>query len=155
MLYSYKNQEPTHLPHRIILSSGLSRTDVTTFTPEEIADAGYVEITQDKPNATRYQNINWSGSEWVISDMTDEEKGKVNSKQLESIRIMRDGQIQKAEWRVTRYYSEVRQGLTPTDDIAQIDAYMQALRDITKQEDMFNVVWPTITLSILESTTTS
>jgi hypothetical protein len=34
-------------------------------------------------------------------------------------------------------------GLTPTDTLENLDTYMQALADITLQEDLSNLVWPT------------
>lgn len=40
-LYSYQGQEPQPLPHEIRLSDGTSRTDASSFTDEEILDAGY------------------------------------------------------------------------------------------------------------------
>ena len=39
-LYSYQGQEPQILPHRISLSDGRSRTDASSFTDEELNDAG-------------------------------------------------------------------------------------------------------------------
>lgn len=48
-------------------------------------------------------------------------------------------------WRVERYNSEVRLGLTPTDDIAVLDAYAQALRDVPQQEGFPGAVeWPVV-----------
>ena len=59
------------------------------------------------------------------------------------VRNKRDDLITELDWRYTRYYSEQRQGLDPTDDIAELDAYIQALRDIPQQEGFpDDVVWP-------------
>lgn len=54
--------------------------------------------------------------------------------QAEEVRAKRDRLIAQEDWRYARYSSEVRQGLTPSDDIVALDAYIQALRDIPKQE---------------------
>lgn len=62
---------------------------------------------------------------------------------LGPIRIQRDKLMVDFEWRYTRYERQVRLGLTPTDNISAMDAYMQALADVTQQEDLTNVVWPT------------
>ena len=44
MLYSYNGEYPTDIPERIRLSDGSTRTDSSTYTEEEIADAGYVYV---------------------------------------------------------------------------------------------------------------
>ena len=55
----------------------------------------------------------------------------------------RDKRIIDVEWRLNRYYSEQRNGITPTDDIALLDAYIQELRDVPNQTGFpDNVVWP-------------
>lgn len=61
---------------------------------------------------------------------------------LESIRIERDKLMREFEWRYVRYERQVRLGITPTDDITLMDAYMQSLADITTREDLTNIVWP-------------
>lgn len=58
------------------------------------------------------------------------------------IRGERDTRMSDFEWRYTRYDRQVRLGETPIDDIALMDAYMQALADITIQTDPFNIIWP-------------
>ena len=62
---------------------------------------------------------------------------------LVPIRIQRDKLMSDFEWRYTRYERQVRMGLTPTDTLENLDTYMQALADITLQEDLSNLVWPT------------
>ena len=143
MFYSYNNQTPVHsLPHRIRLASGSTRTDNTTFTEDEIISAGYAIITQEKPIPSRFQKVEWTGTEWVLSEMTDIEKQEVLEIQWKLIRVIRDQQIRELDWKIQRYLSEVRLDLPTKDDIRLIDIYVQELRDITKQEDPFNIVWP-------------
>jgi len=74
MLYSYQNQYPKPIPFRIKLSDGRTRTDPTTFTEEEIADAGFVAVV-DKPTITNTQVLSWNNVllEWDIRDKTEEE----------------------------------------------------------------------------------
>lgn len=143
MYYSYNTQTPvSSLPHRIRLADGSTRTDNTTFTEDEIISAGYRIIRQEKPVPSRFQKVEWTGIEWVLLEMTDTEKQEVLDIQWKSIRIMRNQQIQELDWRIQRYLSEVRLGLPLTDDIRLIDTFIQELRDITKQSDPFNIVWP-------------
>lgn len=73
---------------------------------------------------------------------TQEEK---DNEQAQEVRAKRDRLIDKEDWRYTRYNSEVRQGLTPSDDIFALDAYIQALRYIPDQAGFpWNVEWPTL-----------
>ena len=58
------------------------------------------------------------------------------------IRGERDVKMKNFEWRYTRYDRQVRLSETPVDDIVLMDAYMQALADITIQADPFNIIWP-------------
>jgi hypothetical protein len=46
------------------------------------------------------------------------------------------------EWRYTRYDRQLRLGEPTVDDLTLMDAYMQALADITTQTDPFNIIWP-------------
>lgn len=66
-LYSFKGARPTQLPNRIKLSNGLTRTDRTTFTAEEIADAGWIEV--EDPPAVNYPNkLDWDGENWHVRE---------------------------------------------------------------------------------------
>lgn len=62
---------------------------------------------------------------------------------LVGIRMHRDELMSDFSWRYERYYRQQRMGLSTTDSIEALDAYMQALADITLQEDLNNIVWPT------------
>jgi hypothetical protein len=62
---------------------------------------------------------------------------------LISVRAERDRLMSEFEWRYTRYERQVRLGLTTTDNISNLDTYMQALANITAREDLTNLVWPT------------
>jgi len=58
------------------------------------------------------------------------------------IRSERDRLMADFEWRYIRYARELRLFKTPTDLIESLDTYMQALADITNQQDPFNITWP-------------
>lgn len=60
------------------------------------------------------------------------------------IRRIRDQKIKDVEWRYNRYARQVRLNVTPTDDISDLDTYIQALADITEQEDPTDITWPTL-----------
>lgn len=73
MLYSYKNRYPLPLPFRIKLSNGRTRTDPSTFTAEEIADAGYVAVSDPPQIDELYQSLSWGDIDWVINEVTETE----------------------------------------------------------------------------------
>jgi len=62
---------------------------------------------------------------------------------LTQIRETRDRLMSEFEWRYSRYDRQVRLGLPTSDNIENLDNYMQALADITLQTDLENIVWPT------------
>lgn len=67
MLYTKNGSYPAPIPHRIVLSDGMTRTDSSSFTEEEIQDAGYVLV--DNPPIADYPNkVDWTGSEWVVRE---------------------------------------------------------------------------------------
>ena len=145
MLYSYKNQYPIELPNRIRLSSGLTRTDSSTFTSEEIADAGYVAVSNEPSYDNKTQKVVWNSGSWEVVSLTSEEIAAHNALLWEEVRSTRDIKINEVEWRVMRNLSETRIGITTTtDNISDLDTYIQALRDISKQTDPENITWPVL-----------
>ena len=138
-MYSYKQQYPIeNLPERIRLSDGSVRTDSSTFTDDEIADAGYVSVS-NPPSITEKQLLNWTGTEWSIVDNTE----KATSDKWNEVRNKRNKLISEVEWRVSRYHAFARLGKEQIDEIDVLDTYIQELRDITTQADPFNITWPT------------
>lgn len=146
MLYSYKSAHPEQVPFRIKLSNGMTRTDPSTFTLEELADAGYTEVS-DKPVVENTQVVEWNYdlTNWAVRDKTAEELASEMNAQWQVIRDERDRRIQEVAWRYERFSRYERLGMTQIDDINSLDQYVQALADIPQtQTDPFNVVWPTL-----------
>lgn len=75
MLYSFKGQEPKPLPFRIRLPDGTTRTNPDTFTPEDIADAGYIIATERPMINQTTQTCRWDTTllDWIITEITTEE----------------------------------------------------------------------------------
>lgn len=143
-IYSFNNQFPEPLPFRIRLPDGSTRTDPATFSNEELESLGYI-LAPTPPNIQENQKLEWD-SGWVIVDKSAEtieleQQSKVLGMWAE-IRKQRDTLMKDFEWRYDRYNRETRLNLTPSDKIEDIDNYMQALADITKQPDPFNIIWP-------------
>ena len=143
-LYSYKTQYPdSNIPERIRLSDGNTRTDSSTFTPEELIDAGYILVEDPTVYDEETHKLIWSGTAFERVGLTDLEIAAKTAKRWVEIRAHRDSKICEVEWRILRNQSEVRLGLEPTEDIHQLDVYVQALRDLTKQSDNpLEIVWP-------------
>jgi hypothetical protein len=59
MLYSYRTCWPQELPFRIRLSDGFTRTDPSTFTSEEIADAGFTGPYTEPAYDPDTEVLNW------------------------------------------------------------------------------------------------
>lgn len=127
-LYSLKGASPTTLPHKIRLSDGAVRTDVSTFTDEELADVGYTgPITF--PDVSETQKIVWNGSALVTEDKTDDELWV-------DIRKERDRLLKESDWTML---------MDATDDLnyREWEMFRQRLRDITKNNTSpKNVLWP-------------
>ena len=148
-LYSYKTEYPSSkISQRIRLSDGSTRTDSSTFTSDQLLDAGYVEVSNPPDFNQETHKLVWTGTEWQIVILTESEISDRNVKRWDDIRKIREDKIKHVEWRVMRNLSETRQGITPTtDNISDLDTYIQSLRDITSTTtNPLEVVWPVLNL---------
>ena len=148
-LYSYKTEYPSSkISQRIRLSDGSTRTDSSTFTSDQLLDAGYVEVSNPPDFNQETHKLVWTGTEWQIVILTESEISDRNVKRWDVIRKIREDKIKHVEWRVMRNLSETRQGVTPTtDNISDLDTYIQSLRDITSTTtNPLEVVWPVLNL---------
>ena len=145
MLYSYNNEYPKQIPNRIRLSDGSTRTNSSTFTDAEIEDAGYVSVSDPPSYDSSTHKLTWTGTAWQVVALTTDELNTIQSNLWSEVRETRDNMIQNVEWRIMRYQSEVRLGITTTtDSISDLDTYVQELRDITDQSDPSSITWPAL-----------
>ena len=90
--------------------------------------------------------MTWDNSdiEWEVIALTQEEIDNLISIAWQGIRNERDSLLKKTDEKILRYQSEVRIGITTTtDNISDLDAYAQALRDIPSTYSNPNdVEWP-------------
>jgi hypothetical protein len=93
-LYSHNKQYPSVIPFRIKLSDGRTRTDPSTFSPEEIADAGYIEVS-NKPEELPNQVVFWSVSavDWIVRAKTEQELQAESDIRRSKINGIRDARI--------------------------------------------------------------
>ena len=119
MLYSYKGAYPTQLPNRIVLSDGTSRTDKSTFTEQEIVDAGWVAV-DNPPEVTYPDRLFWDGTNWSVRPPNNAE---TNYKRQE----IRDWCLRKLQETDYKVIKAMESGVTP--DPAYI-TYRQQIRDL-------------------------
>lgn len=148
MLYSIKGNYPVEtLPHRIRLSDGSTRTDSSTFTTDDLSNAGITTVSNPPSYNQNTQKLTWNEIEidWEVIDLTQEQIEELTNLAWQNIRKKRDSLLQQVDGKVLRYQSEVRIGITTTtDNISDLDTYAQALRDVPSTfSDPGNVVWPT------------
>lgn len=103
--------------------------DTTPFNPETHKMSDFPWYTVENGNVIEHRDI----SEIPIPTRED---------LLYGVRMERDRRMAEFEWRYTRYERQIRLGITPTDNLAAMDVYMQALADITLTEDLNNLVFP-------------
>lgn len=74
-LYSYQGNYPSELPFRIRLSDGMTRTDPSTFTIEEIADSGYINVDDAPSYDANTQHLVWNSElvQWQVINKTQDE----------------------------------------------------------------------------------
>ena len=137
MLYTYKGKYPENKPTRIRFPDGMTKTD--NITDEDLALIGYRKVSKP-PEISVTQKLEWSGSDWLIADKNEEDL----LSEWNAVRLERDKRIREVEWRYARYYRHERLNLPQIDTIENLDRYVQALADITKQSTFFSITWPTL-----------
>lgn len=149
MLYSINGKYPIDtLPHRIRLSDGSTRTDSSTFTADELSSAGITTVSYPPEYNADTHKLTWNNNdvEWEVIALTQEEIDDLISIAWQGVRDERDERIKEVEWRVFRYQSEERAGITThTDSISDLDDYMKKLRDIPQTySNIGDIIWPTV-----------
>ncbi|WP_050743847.1 MULTISPECIES: DUF4376 domain-containing protein [unclassified Shinella] len=69
MLYTRNGSYPAALPASITLSNGFIRTDPSSFTVDEIADAGYVEAPAQPDYDPATEQLGWDGEVWTVTTL--------------------------------------------------------------------------------------
>lgn len=133
-LYSYKGALPTTLPYKIRLSDGTVRTDVSSFTDEELTDVGYTGPYTVPSFNEASQRVTWNSSdlEYVVGDIPESEL-------WDSIRAKRNQLLSECDW----VMCSDTPGETSKNNIKEWEKYRQRLRDLTEdQTDPSSISWP-------------
>lgn len=143
-LYSINKNYPTEgLPKRIRKSDGTTVTDLKSLSVSDLKDLGIVAVDSAPSYDDNTQKVSWDGDKWVVSSLSSMELEKRKAIAWQRVRYDRDNLIKNAQWRIDRHLSEVRRGVSTTDDISKLDAYVEKLRQIPqKQTDPYNITWP-------------
>jgi hypothetical protein len=115
--------EPMPLPGMgAILTSLLGNLDITYRVENN-------EIVELPPKPFDYSQFNYQTKEWFDPRTTASE--------LEVVKYKRNTLLSGSDWIVTKAMDRG----TPVPEDWRV--YRQALRDITLQPDIFNIIWPT------------
>ena len=133
-LYSYQGQEPQPLPDEISWYSGsnmMYRTDVNSFTDEELTKAGYTGPYEVPSIDIEYQRLRWNSEtlNYIVEDISDEELWS-------RVRVERNRLLAECDWTMA---ADAPESL----NFHEWEMYRQRLRDITTfYEHPKNVQWP-------------
>ena len=141
-LYSFRGAYPAQLPNRIKLPNGFTKTDKSTFTDEDINDAGFFAV--DNPPEVPYPNkLGWNGTEWFIREPNTAEtafKWQTIKNECEKRLLDTDYKVIKA----------METGIPL--DTAYVE-YRQVLRDLynnTNGVDPWTVAYPLLQIEEIE-----
>lgn len=130
-LYSYQGQEPQRLPERISLSDGRSRTDASSFTEEELNDAGFTG-----PHENPSINIEYQTKSWNLEKVRYDVKDKSDEEIWEPIRRERNRLLAESDWTMTADAPE-------NTNFHEWEMHRQRLRDLPSlYEDPRDVIFP-------------
>jgi hypothetical protein len=135
-LYSFKGQYPRGLPFRIITSRGTTRTDPTTFTYEDLLDAGYSLVENPPVVNSSNEKLKWDSESfsWQVVLKTKEELEIETESISASVREYRNKLLNQSDW---------TQVLDAPVDRERWAVYRQSLRDITRSLNFpDSVEWP-------------
>jgi hypothetical protein len=133
MLYSHHSITPAPLPHRIRFADGSTRTDSSTFTPDELERAGYSGPYERPECNPTVETIDWDAEalEYVVRPYSFDELQTQHAK----VRERRIELLKASDWtQITDYDLGADREAWAT--------YRQALRDLADAPNPFDITWP-------------
>jgi hypothetical protein len=131
MLYSHNTTTPAPLPHRIRFADGSTRTDASTFTPDELKRAGYSGPFERPECNPKLETIDWDGTQFLVRPYNFDEL----QAQYAKVRERRIELLQSCDWTQIADYD-----LGADRDVWA--AYRQDLRDLADAANPFDITWP-------------
>jgi len=132
LFYSHNTAIPAPLPHRIRFADGSTRTDNSTFTPDELERAGFSGPYQRPECNPKLETIDWDGAHFLVRPYSFDEL----QAQYAKVRQRRVELLKASDWTQIADY-----GLGADRDAWA--AYRQALRDLADAANPFDITWPT------------
>ena len=122
----------------ILYENGLEfKRDKTTFTDDDMTRGGCTSHP-DPPSIEAGEQLRW-----MVIDGTFQWHVEKLSSAMETALLFREEEFGRHQWRVDRYHRQVRMGITPEDNIEELDKFFEALCDITKQSGWpDDIEWP-------------
>ena len=148
--YSINKGYPTlQLPSRIRMPDSTTRTDLESYTDEELSAVG-IEVVDAPPSFSEWdKRANWYETEWRIEDIPSDERARTLNEKWIAIKQQRNDFIDRCSALIEKYNSELRRGVTPTIDITKVDEYIEKLRQIPQEQtDPFSIQWPSLEYKI-------
>ncbi len=139
-LYTKDGCLPRILPEMIQLSDGNIKGDRSTYTDEEIADAGWTLAPIVPQIDRKTHKVSWNATtiDWDTVPLSEEEIANNHAGIWNGIRHERNERLAVTDYIVLRAYETAAAIPTEWAD------YRQALRDIpSAYEDENDIVWPT------------
>ena len=150
MLYVYENSDDTITVHtldsiRNTFYSGYSLPD--DFRGDPSRGIYLVNETVPPPVDSPFKKVingplvkqgGLFAQEYTIEDVTEEERANILNYQWQLVRADRDNRLGATDWIVSKH----AEAGTPVPEAWA--TFRQALRDVTSQEDPFNITWPTL-----------
>ena len=135
-LYSHHTTTPAPLPHRIRFPDGSTRTDASTFTPEELELAGYTGPYERPTCDPTVETVDWDseGLAFLVRPYNDDEIAAQRARVREQYIAL----LKASDW---TQISDYDLGLTPEAREAWA-TYRQALRDLADAPNPFAIDWP-------------
>ena len=152
-MYAYVEDGKVKEVHDQIPQNWKNISGLNLFSAEKLAELGWKKIVLDErvidPDTSIYKDTKYTldrdGHVKQEHQYYFIGQGSSAEDQLwRSVRMTRDRHMQETEWRYARHHREVRLGLEPTDSLEALDTYMQALADVTKQDNPLKINWPTL-----------
>ena len=136
LLYSKNNDYPQPLPQRLRLPNGETRTDPSSFTAEDLVNAGYVEAPPT-PSVDYPNELNWSGVDWlVVPPSVASTITKQNTIMAECLK-----KLAESDYKILK---ALEVGASPAPEVV---AYRQQLRDLyntVETLDPWGIVLPVL-----------
>jgi hypothetical protein len=143
----FRVRETGELQSEIEVRRRFPNTSIPKIMNQGVCDALGVDpiLESPQPSPGRYFNVRKDGVvqnaqgawtwNWVVEEMTAEQKAAIDAEQATQVRQTRDMRLQASDW---------TQSLDAPVDRAAWAAYRDELRSLPEQEGFpHNVVWPT------------